>query len=145
MRSHRARDVLLRRGRQRDEDQFGATQCLADVERGVRDRHCARAAMVDQHDGAGRAYRLERRLITPPQANLVPLLGEVGSRCIAAVTSAKHGDLHGLCGRALKRQMAPPADAQRFSSACTGASNTIDATAPSMPVMGAQTASGEAP
>ncbi len=62
------RQCVLRRRRQRDDDQLGARHRLAEIGGREAQRHLAFTVGVDQHQLAGFQHRREGRRIAPPQA-----------------------------------------------------------------------------
>src|SRR5882724_5580454 len=94
MRREQPRNILLRKGRGRAQDQFSIPDGFGDVCSHLRQLHVATAIGVLEHNA--RAHGPMRRYlsrIASPQADVMALQRKIACGCEGAVAAAKHRDL----------------------------------------------------
>ncbi len=95
MRSHRTRDIGLRRRRHGADDEFGAAHGLGNVRRDERGPRLVPAAKIlDDDRPARRPMRRDRIAIAPPQAHLVARQRKIPGRGERPVSAAEDSNAH---------------------------------------------------
>ncbi len=94
MRREQPRDVGLREGRGRAQDQLGAADSFGDVRRDQRQLHVMSAVgVLDRYAGARRAMLRDQFRVAPPHPDVMALHCKIAGGREGAVAAAEYRDL----------------------------------------------------
>ena len=94
MRRKLPRDIVLREGRGRAQDQLGVHDSLGDIRCHQRQlRGVSAASVLKRNAGARGAMRRYLSDVAPPQPDVVALQRKIACGCEGTIAAAKHRDL----------------------------------------------------